>query len=119
MKQGVLYLQLQQTFGKVRRGRGGVAAWSLGRTHRRGGLGWAGHGGVRGLSKGTGMLPPIGSPATHRLSASILGDEDGQGVEDAGVMEQRDPPQLDPPGRGSAELCHALMQTPEPGCFSG
>lgn len=69
MKQGVLYLQLQQTFGKVRGLGGGAARSPVG-----GGLSWAGHGGNGGVaSEGNEMLLPVGSPTILRLPASTSG----------------------------------------------
>lgn len=90
VKQGVLYLQLQQTFGKVRRGRGGCGA--AGEDPQRGGRqGWAWWGSIPGRGK----LPPIGSPPTRQLSTSTLGQ---RGWEMGARCKRKHPaPRPDPP----------------------
>lgn len=95
MKQGVLYLQLQQTFGKVRRGQG--AAECPGNIH--GGLGRAGHGGVQPRGAGSSHRldphPSTSSPPIHQLSTSMLCR---WGWEMGAHGKQKHPsPQLDPP----------------------
>lgn len=121
MKQGVLYLQLQQTFGKVRGLGGGL-------------LGPRWGGGSAGLDMGvTGGLHPKGMRCSYLLApqpssgsppARRAGRE-GQGVGRCwGYIGKRTPPhQRDPrPGaealQNGPEPWHKLMQPPEPRCFS-